>query len=67
MEVKYLDEKALVQGLKDKDDSAFEALLNIHGDKILRICYLILKDISLAEDVTQEVFILVYRHGSKFK
>jgi RNA polymerase sigma-70 factor (ECF subfamily) len=67
MEVEYLDEKALIQGLKNKQDSAFEALLNKYGDKILRICYLILKDISLAEDVTQETFILVYRHGSKFK
>jgi len=67
MEIKYIDEKALIQGLKSKEASAFETLLNIYGDKILRVCYLILKDISLAEDVTQEVFILVYRHGSKFK
>ncbi len=56
MESKYLDEKALIQGLKDKEASAFEALLNIYGDKILRVCYLILKDINFAEDVTQEVF-----------
>lgn len=62
-----MDEKALVQGLKNKEASAFEALLNIYGDKVLRLCYLILKDINLAEDVTQEVFILVYRHGAKFK
>ena len=67
MESKYIDEKSLIQGLKSKEASAFEALLNIYGDKILRVCYLILKNISLAEDVTQEVFISVYRHGSKFK
>ena len=67
MEFEYIDEKALIQGLKNKETSAFEALLSIYGHKILRVCYLILKDISLAEDVTQEVFILVYRHGSKFK
>jgi RNA polymerase sigma-70 factor (ECF subfamily) len=67
MEVKYIDEKVLVQGLKNKDAPAFEALLNIYGDKILKACYLILKDINLAEDVTQDVFILVYRHGAKFK
>ncbi|MGH4123658.1 MAG: RNA polymerase sigma factor [Clostridium sp.] len=67
MEIKYIDEKSLIQGLKNKKASAFEALLNIYGDKILRVCYLILKDIDLAEDVTQEVFILVYRHGANFK
>lgn len=67
MKIKYMDEKALVHGLKNKEASAFEALLNIYGDKILRVCYLILKDIALAEDVTQDVFVLVYRHGSKFK
>jgi RNA polymerase sigma-70 factor (ECF subfamily) len=67
MEIKYIDEKVLIQGLKNKEAPAFEALLNIYGDKILRICYLILKDINLAEDVTQEVFILVYKYGSKFK
>ncbi|MGV8983485.1 RNA polymerase sigma factor [Clostridium sp.] len=67
MEHKYIDEKALIHGLKNKEASAFEALLNIYGDKILRICYLILNDMNLAEDVTQEVFILIYRHSPKFK
>lgn len=67
MTLKYIDEKALIKGLKNREASAFEVLLNIYGDKILRVCYLILKDIHLAEDVTQEVFILVYRHCSKFK
>ena len=67
MATKYIDEKYLIKGLKNKEAPAFEALLNIYGDKILRVCYLILKDITLAEDVTQEVFILVYKHVSKFK
>ena len=67
MATKYIDEKSLIKGLKNKEAPAFEALLNIYGDKILRVCYLILKDLNLAEDVTQDVFILVYKHGSKFK
>lgn len=67
MGIKGFNKKTLIQGLKNKEAPAFESLINIYGDKILRVCYLILKDINLAEDVTQEVFILVYRHGSKFK
>lgn len=64
---KNIDEKILIHGLKNKEASAFETLLNIYGDKILRVCYLILKDINSAEDVTQEVFISVYKYFSKFK
>ncbi len=67
MEISYIDEKALIQGLKNKEAPAFETLLEIYGDKILRLCYLILKDINLGEDVTQEVFISVYKHAAKFK
>jgi uncharacterized protein (UPF0297 family) len=33
MEIKYMDEKVLIQGLKNKEAPAFEALLNIYGDK----------------------------------
>jgi len=61
MGIKYIDEKALIQGLKNSEASAFETLLSIYGDKILRSCYLILKDVN------QEVFISVYKHASKFK
>ena len=67
MNVLYLRDEDLVEGLKDRKDTAFEALLDMYGDKILKVCYLILKDFSAAEDVTQEVFIQIHKSIRKFK
>lgn len=34
-----------------------EALMEKHGDNIVRLCYLYLRDGALAEDATQETFV----------
>jgi RNA polymerase sigma-70 factor (ECF subfamily) len=67
MEVKYSGEKELERGLKNGEADAFEVLLDVYGDRVLRICYLLLKDLSSAEDITQEVFIKIYKSINKFK
>jgi len=67
MAVLYLRDGDLIEGLKNKDDGAFERLLDIYGDRLLRVCFLILKDLPSAEDVVQEVFIQIYKSINKFK
>jgi len=63
----YLRDEDLLKGLRNRDDFAFEALLENYGDRLLKVCYLILKDLPLAEDAVQEAFIQVYRNIGKFK
>lgn len=42
-------------------------LLDEYGNSVLRMCFLYLKDIHLAEDALQDTFIKVYTNYSKFK
>lgn len=67
MAVLYLRDEHMISGLKNGDDIAFETLLDKYGDRVLQVCYLILKDLPSAEDTVQEVFIQVYKSISKFK
>lgn len=42
-------------------------IIEEYGNSILRMCYLYLKDFQLAEDVTQETFIIVYKKLDTFQ
>lgn len=44
----------------------FEEIYREHSQSITRLCYLYLKDLSLAEDATQETFIKAYRKLGTF-
>ncbi|WP_055665849.1 sigma-70 family RNA polymerase sigma factor [Desnuesiella massiliensis] len=44
-----------------------EGVLESYGDRVLKLCYIILKDLHAAQDLTQEVFIQVYKSRSKFR
>lgn len=67
MSVYYLKDDDLISGLKKGEDSAFESLLDLYGDRVLKVCFLILRDSSLAEDAVQEVFVRVYKNIKKFR
>lgn len=41
--------------------------MRTYGTRVLRLIYLFVKDRSLAEDLTQEVFLKVYRHLPSFR
>ena len=43
------------------EDSAFELLVAQNQEKLLRTCYLYLRDRQLAEDAVQETFLKAYR------
>lgn len=44
-----------------------ERLIDQHGDGLLRVCLLYLKDYGLAEDAVQETFLRAYRSWNKFE
>ncbi|WHY88828.1 sigma-70 family RNA polymerase sigma factor [Neobacillus novalis] len=51
-----------------KDPSAaIEDMMNQYGTLVLRTAYFYLGDRHLAEDISQEVFILAYRNWTKFR
>lgn len=49
------------------DERQFEALVEQHGDYILRLCYTYTKDWQIAEELTQDTFLRFYRAASKFR
>jgi len=57
----YKEDKDLVEGIMSREDSAFEELIDRYGDRLLKVCYLILRETDLAEDAVQEVFIQIYK------
>ncbi|MBR0599433.1 RNA polymerase sigma factor [Sinanaerobacter chloroacetimidivorans] len=44
-----------------------QRLISDYGNHLLRMCYLYLHDLQLAEDAVQETYIKVYQNWSKFK
>jgi len=67
MAMVFMTDESLVKALKSGEALAFEALIDKYGDKLLRLCYLIIKDLSEAEDVVQEVFVQSYKSIKGFK
>lgn len=62
----YDDDRSLVIGIINRDDSAFETLMDRYGSRLLKVCYLFLRENSLAEDAVQEVFIQIYKSIHRF-
>ena len=52
---------ALAEGLKRGDEAAFEQLYREYSDGVFHVALRVLGDSSLAQDVLQEVFIVVFR------
>ena len=48
-------------------DQAFIRLVDRYKDQVLRMCFLSLRDRTLAEDAAQETFLKVYRKMESFR
>lgn len=57
----------LVRGFQGGDESAFDALVLRHKDRVFRLCYRILGDYDEANDSAQEVFVRAYRAMRGFR
>lgn len=51
----------------DNESHDMHRLINEHGDSLLRMCFLYLHDLHLAEDAMQDTFIKVYQNWTKFR
>lgn len=67
MEGRPLDERELIASAKNGDTRAFEQLVRTHQGIALRVAYLVVRDPSEAEDVTQEAFVKAYRALDRFR
>jgi len=62
-----LNELELIQGLKNGDERAFKFLVDTYQDLVYNTAISIVQNAEDAEDVSQEVFIQVYRSIHSFK
>lgn len=60
-------ENLLIKSLKKGQEDAYRQIVEEYGNRLLRTCYLILKDREEAEDVVQETFIKVFQKMGTFK
>jgi RNA polymerase sigma-70 factor (ECF subfamily) len=54
-------------GVKAGDDTSFEQLLERYRTPLVNFLYRMVRDVALAEDLAQEVFLRVYRARKKYE
>lgn len=57
----------LIRKLKKGNEDAYIYLLDTYGSRLLKTCYLILKDEREVEDIVQETFLRVFNGVASFK
>jgi RNA polymerase sigma factor (sigma-70 family) len=62
-----LTEQELIQGLRQGEETAFKILVDTHQDRVFNTAIGIVQNAEDAEDVSQEVFIQVFRSIHTFK
>ena len=67
MQIKNLEEKNLIKELKSNSESAFKLLVENYKDQIFNTIIPIIQNVDDADDLTQEVFIQIYKSIKKFK
>lgn len=61
------EEKKLIKKLRKGNEKAYIELLDLYGNRLIKTCYLILRDEKESEDVVQETFIKVFSRIDSFK
>jgi RNA polymerase sigma-70 factor (ECF subfamily) len=67
VEGRPLDERELIASAQHGDTRAFEQLVRIHQGIALRVAYLVVRNASEAEDVTQDALVKAYRSIGRFQ
>ncbi len=61
------DDFSLIRSFNEGDELAFRTLVNRHKEKVRNLVFLTLGNTDQADDITQEVFISVYKHLKEFR
>lgn len=61
------DDFALIRAFNSGDEASFRLLVNRHKEKVRNLIYLTLGNTDNVDDISQEVFISVYRKLSTFR
>ncbi len=62
-----MQEKELIERSRQGDEEAFGELMHLYEKKIYHLCYQIIHDEELAQDLTQETFVHAYQHLDSFR
>lgn len=62
-----LGDDDIICGLKSGDESCFIELVNFYKKKVISLCYSYARDYQEAEDLSQEVFISIFKGISNFR
>lgn len=62
-----MEERELIQRLRDGDDKAYRLIVDHYQSSILNCCFRFVRQREAAEDLTQDVFIEVYRSIHMFR
>ena len=66
VDYKATPDERLVEALEDRDERALETLYDRHGDYVYSVCLRMVGDVQLAEDLSQEVFLRLWRRPDLF-
>lgn len=61
------DDFSLIKRFIDGDENSFNLLIQRHKEKVRNIVYMTLNNSDLVDDITQEVFLTVYRNLFRFR
>ena len=61
------EEQSLIERAKNNDYRAFEELYRLHVGRVFALCVRLSNDRDMAEDLTQEAFVLAWRKLSSFR
>ena len=56
-----------MEKLQPTEDAAFEQIMREYGTRVLRLVTFLVKERNAAEDITQDVFVKVYRNLPRFR
>ena len=62
-----MDEQKLVAGLRNRDPAAIEALIHVHGERLLRSATLLCGNETTAQDLVQDTFVETLRSVHRFR
>ena len=65
--IQRMDEAALIRAAQKGDERAFEALVRLHDQSVLRLAYNLLRSAEDANDIYQEAYLRVYRNLHSFR